>query len=273
MDGRYHAETILDSSEAGREDTGMRRRGWWAWTIAMLLAGASTTRADTVGEEASAARPATAPAAISGSKAAEYVGREVTVEGRVTGIHESPLATVLGFAQNFAGFTATILAGDRDKFPPDLEARVRDKVVRVTGTVTAYRGKPEMALRDPSQLVLATPVPGALTAPLAVPVPVATADATMDEVRRVLLRLEQRLDALEDRFDGIEHDVADLAEAAAAQRGRSLAVGASAADVRALLGEPGVIGRSANGNPQWGYGRGRSVTFDADGRVMAWTGF
>jgi hypothetical protein len=272
MADRYHDETILDSSEAGREDTVMRRRGWWVWVIAILAAGAQTAVADTIGTEAPAARPAGAPVAIAGSKASDYVGQEVTIEGRVTAIHESPLATVLGFAHNFAGFTATILAGDRDKFPADLDVRVRDKVVRVTGTVSAYRGKPEMVLRDPGQLVLTTPAPGAVTAP-AVPVPVATADGTMDEVRRILLRLEQRLDVLEDRLETVEGAVADLAEAAAAQRSRSLTVGASTADVRALLGEPGIIGRTANGNPQWGYGRGRSVTFDADGRVTAWAGF
>ena len=89
--------------------------------------------------------PAAGPATTS--------GQDVTIEGRVTAIHESPLATVIAFGQNFAGFTATILAADRDKFPSDLDARIRDRVVRVSGTVTTYRGKPEMALRDPAQLV------------------------------------------------------------------------------------------------------------------------
>src|SRR5690242_942149 len=71
-----------------------------------------------------------APAAAVPSRAGDYVGQDVTIEGRVAAVHESPLATVVGFSPNFAGFTATILAADRDKFPSDLEARLRDRVVR-----------------------------------------------------------------------------------------------------------------------------------------------
>lgn len=144
---------------------------------------------------------------IAGSRAAEYAGQDVTVEGRVTAIHESPLATVIGFSQNFAGFTASILAADRDKFPPDLSTRLRDRVVRVSGTVTTYRGKPEMTVRDPAQLVLApVPGPGSVAAPLAPPpVPVATADGLAEEIRRALARIESRLESLESRLDRLDH--------------------------------------------------------------------
>ena len=85
------------------------------------------------------------------TRAGEYVGTDATVEGRVVAVYASPLATVLGFAPNFAGFTATILAGDRAKFPGDVEERYRGKLMQLTGPVTAYRGKPEMQVRDPSQ--------------------------------------------------------------------------------------------------------------------------
>ena len=169
--------------------------------LVWLAAGAALARAeaDTV-----AIKAAAEPAPIAGSRAAEYVGQDVTIEGRVAAIHESPLATVIAFAPNFAGFTATILAGDRDKFPSDLEARVRDHVVRVSGTVTAYRGKPEMALRDPSQLVLAPPPgPGSLAA-RPTPLPAATPDGAMDDIRRALVRIETRLGALETRLDALE---------------------------------------------------------------------
>jgi len=143
-------------------------------------------------------------AAVADTRAREFVGQDVTIEGRVTAIHESPLATVLAFAPNFAGFTATILAGDRDKFPSDLAARVRDRLVRVTGTVTAYRGKPEMALRDPSQLNLAPPPgPGSVVA-LATPAPVATANGALEEIRRALVRIDQRLESLEGRLNALE---------------------------------------------------------------------
>jgi hypothetical protein len=155
---------------------------------------------------------------ISGSRAAEYVGKEVTVEGRVTAIHESPLATVLGFSQNFAGFTASILAADRDKFPKDLATRLRERVVRVTGTVTAYRGKPEMTVRDPAQLVLApAPGPGSVAANPA-PVPVPTPEVSADEIRRALARIEGRLEALEARLNAMEHEPAPDSDANAPRR-------------------------------------------------------
>lgn len=150
-----------------------------------------------------AAAPA-APPPIAGNRASDYVGQDVTIEGRVAAVHESPLATVLAFSQNFAGFTATILAADRDKFPSDLAARIRDHVVRVSGTVTAYRGKPEMALRDPTQLVLApAPAPGSVSAARPTPAP-ATADPAVEELRRVLGRLEARLESIEARLTVLE---------------------------------------------------------------------
>ena len=244
--------------------------GWSVVGIAMMSA-------TSIAAEAPKPVPASVatPPAVAGSRASEYVGQEVTIEGRVTAVHESPLATVLAFAQNFAGFTATILAADRDKFPPDLGGRIRDKVVRVTGTVTAYRGKPEMALRDPSQLVLSAPSPGTIGAPVlppAAPAVVAPADTVTDEVRRALARIESRLEDLEGRMRELEEEAAtpgDVAES----RPRPLTLGAGAADVRSLLGEPLAIDRGANGESLWGYGRDRSVTFDASGRVTAWTGF
>lgn len=155
-----------------------------------------------------ASAPAPVPAAIAGSRAGDYVGQEVTIEGRVAAIHESPLATVLAFAPNFAGFTATILAGDRDKFPSDLEARLRDRLVRVSGTVTAYRGKPEMALRDPSQLILAPPpAPGSVAAH-PVPAPATTPDGSLEDIRRALARIESRLESFDARLRAVEAETA-----------------------------------------------------------------
>jgi len=170
-----------------------------------LVAVASAYAADPVASPP-AAPPAAAPApTIAGSRAGDYVGQDVTIEGRVAAVHESPLATVLAFSPNFAGFTATILAADRDKFPRDLAARIRDHVVRVSGTVTAYRGKPEMALRDPSQLVLApAPGPGSLAAPRPTAPPVAAPDPAIDELRRALARIESRLEAIEGRLTTLE---------------------------------------------------------------------
>jgi hypothetical protein len=167
----------------------------------------ATGAAPSAGEPAPAegAAPAAAePAAVPDTRAAEHVGREVTIEGRVYAIHVSPLATVLSFAPNFSGFTATILAADRERFPTDVAERARDNRARVTGVVTAYRGRPEMTLRDPTQLVVipsidATPAPDPRRA-AAAPTP----DAAAEETRRIVLELAARLRLLEARVAALE---------------------------------------------------------------------
>ncbi len=218
-------------------------------------------------------------------KATDYVGKDVTIEGRVVATYESPLATVLAFGPNFAGFTASILAGDRPKFPSDLDARYRGRLVQVTGTINAYRGKPEMTIHEPSQLALvvdpnASPSPAA--GPSVVPLVVIPPSTDLAQIRESLAAIEERLGALEGRFTTVEQALAtqaDQARAAAATRPtpvanvRGLGIGASPADVRAALGRPEDVRNGLNGAEVWMYGTGRTVTFDDTGRVVAWTGF
>ncbi len=183
--------------------------------VAFVLAGIESrgTAAELARDVAAAPVAPPALPLIAGSRAAEYVGQEVTVEGRVTAIHESPLATVIGFTQNFAGFTASIMAADRDKFPSDLAGRLRDRVVRVSGTISTYRGKPEMTVRDPAQLALApAPGPGSVAAHPP-PAPAVTADGSAEEIRRALARIEGRLDAMDARLRALEPGAPDQHEA------------------------------------------------------------
>jgi hypothetical protein len=232
-----------------------------------------------------AARATSAEASgIPAARAAEHVGENVAIVGRVVAIHSSPTATVLAFAPNFAGFTATILAADRDKFPQAFEDRYQDKAVRLTGAVTAYRGKPEMRLQDPTQIALvdaaaesASPVVRVLGPAAARTSP--TPDA-LAEVRQNLAALNDRLDTIdarlggiEARLGGLERNVAVLAATPPEARAPLLAIGVPSATVRAAYGDPVEIGRGARGETIWLYGTGRSVTFDGDGRVLAWTGF
>jgi hypothetical protein len=247
------------------------------WVRVLVLLSIVAARIDAaLGADAPAvdATKAAVPPAIADSRARDYVGQNVTIEGRVAGIHESPLATVLAFSPNFAGFTATILAADREKFPSDLAARVRDRTIRVSGTVTAYRGKPEMALRDPSQLVLAPPpAPGAVNAPPPV-LPVATSDPVLEDIRRALARIEAHLQSLEGRVSDLEQEPIAAAPAEAPpQRAPTLTVGTPASEVERVLGRPTLATRGPNGQTVWSYSANRSVTFDAGGRVRSWTGF
>jgi hypothetical protein len=206
------------------------------------------------------------------TRAGEYVGRDVTVEGRVVAVYDSPLATVLGFAPNFAGFTATILAADRAKFPGDVEERYRGKLVQLTGSVTAYRGKPEMPVRDPSQVKVVTD-PNATPTPIATRAAVApTPQPEIEEMRQTMATLEARVAALEARVAGAEQTLAAL-NPPPPPPPTGLAIGADAAAVRRTLGSPREVQRRNDGTEVWSYGTGRTVTFDTNGRVVVWTGF
>jgi len=220
---------------------------------------------------------------VPAGRAHDFVGREVTVEGRVVAMHDSPLASVIAFQQNFAGFTATILAGDRAKFPPDLESRYSGRLVQVSGTITAYRGKPEMTLHDPSQLTLVvdpnlTATPAAAPTPAAPPTPL----ADIEELRRGMATLDDRMNALEQRLGAIEQLLAGQAAQADAYRAvlptpvsavAGLGIGSGPGAVRQALGPPNEVRRGVQGAEIWNYGTGRTVTFDSAGRVTSWTGF
>lgn len=223
---------------------------------------------------------------VPAAKAADHVGKSLTVEGRIVATYDSPLATVLAFAPNFAGFTATILAGDRSKFPTDLEARYGGRLVQITGSITAYRGKPEMTVRDPSQLTLvvdpnATPTPAAVPTPAA-PLAAVSPNPDLAQMRETLLAIEDRLGSLEARMVAIEQVLATQADEARAlqatrptpaARVRGLGLGVSASRVRAALGSPNEVRHGVDGSEVWLYGTGRTVSFDPDNRVVAWTGF
>ena len=218
------------------------------------------------------------PPLVAATRAGEHVGEEVTVEGRVVATHVSQLATVFAFAPNFAGFTASILAADRAKFPTDVAERARDRMVRLTGTVGAYRKKPEMVLREPAQLVVLATGGGGEPAPPAPSPSPAASDAALQEMRRLLARLEGRIAALEARVAELEPVSPARPESipgpgAPTEAPASFGVGTPAAEVRALLGDPPRVRRAPNGTVVWSYGPGRTITFDRRGQVTAWRGF
>jgi DNA/RNA endonuclease YhcR with UshA esterase domain len=62
-----------------------------------------------------------------------------------------PTLLDLGQPDSNAIFTAVICGDDRQKFGTP-ETSLRGKRICVTGQISDYRGKPEIALTDPSQL-------------------------------------------------------------------------------------------------------------------------
>ena len=97
----------------------------WASLLVVALAstvpgsGRAEPSDDATPEPEIVATPAKPPT-ITPRQARDHTGEDVIVEGRVHGVHVSQLATVLAFAPNFAGFTATIHVADLARFPENI---------------------------------------------------------------------------------------------------------------------------------------------------------
>src|SRR6267142_416483 len=85
--------------------------------------------------------------AITWEEAGDHIGEEVTVEGRVLGVHCSPISCLLAFEPTFNRFTAVVQASSFGEFPPDdLDGRYNGQRVRVRGTIVERDSKPEIVV-------------------------------------------------------------------------------------------------------------------------------
>lgn len=241
---------------------------------------------------------AAAPGAttIGWEEAAKHVGEEVTVEGRVLGVHCSPLSCLLAFEPTFNGFTAVIQASSFDDFPPaELDKRFSGRKVRVQGKIVERDEKPEIIVAKPEQLVLAD---------VRQKREEREADRTraqtemLERLADVLTRIEElteRMVATQERIEimlaQIEQREAALAGAAAPppappspsygepqerpafERLRTVKRGMAPAEVERLVGAPQYVEYSSSGGMTWYYGFGRSISFDARGRAQGLVGF
>jgi len=204
------------------------------------------------------------PVTITPRQASDHPGEDVVVEGRVHAVHVSRLATVIAFAPNFAGFTATIHVADLPRFPKNVHETVRDRRVQLRGRIRTYRGRTEMTLNDPAQLVILEAAKAAQeTAP-------AVSASLAEELRATLARIESRMDGFEQRLATLEQrPIAPATQ----ERADELVLGMPASAAEAVLGSPLEELGDTSGRRVWLYENGRSLTFDASARLIAWTGF
>jgi TonB family protein len=99
-----------------------------------------------------------APPVITPAEAAQYVGKEVIVQGKV----EQVVTTInMTTHVNFGGrYPDQLFTGKIFKAQQGLFAGVKafeGKIAQVQGVVRVYRGKPEIGLDEPSQLRLVEP--------------------------------------------------------------------------------------------------------------------
>jgi hypothetical protein len=233
---------------------------------------------------------------ISWEEAEKHVGQEVTVEGRVLGIHCSPLSCLLAFEPTFNRFTAVIQAERFGDFPsPDeIERRYNGRRVRVHGTIRENDKKPEIVLQKAEDLTLAgDPQRRVDERARAAEVQVETLERTTEVLERIE-ELTERLAATQERLDAVlaqmEQRAQELAAAAPPpappppgygeaqprpqyEALRTVKRGMTRADVQRLVGDPLWIDEVNGGGATWYYGYGRSISFDQRGRAQALVGF
>lgn len=232
--------------------------------------------------------------------AEQHVGEEAVVEGRVMGVHCSPLSCLLAFDPTFNRFTAVIQAKDFSRFSTDqLDSRYSGKRVRVRGTIVTRDKKPEIVVSDPADLKLVETKDDRArrTAQLA-----ETQDQLLERLDTLLARVETLTERLAATHERMETLVAQLDERSQAlmlaatpppslpeppadygsgdaqprpgwEAMRSVKRGMTASEVHRLIGEPQGVIPGGNGWSTWLYDYGRSVSFDRRGRAQSLVGF
>jgi hypothetical protein len=99
-----------------------------------------------------AAAPATLPAKIGSEEAKNYYDEAMVVTGKVVGVSVRPTVAFLNFDKPFPNspFTAVIFPENVGRFG-DLQ-KFNQQNVEISGTITEYRGKPEIVLESPDQV-------------------------------------------------------------------------------------------------------------------------
>jgi len=101
---------------------------------------------------------AVAPEVVPAGRAAQYVGREAIVEGKVVEatyqarLRGRPTFLNLDKPYREKGFTVLIWGRDRDRFEAPPDRLLLGKLIRVRGTVVKYGETTEIVVRDPWQI-------------------------------------------------------------------------------------------------------------------------
>ena len=223
----------------------------------------------------------------------QHVGEEVTVEGRILGVHCSPISCVLAFDPSFSRFRVVIQARRFTAFPPErISERYSGKRVHVHGRITQSGGHPEISVDSPDDLTVMVAdlrreqqqhADDAQRANAQLLDRVAASLDRLEALSQQILETQQRLEtvlaALEQRTAALE-SVAPPPPVEPAlpmrhgyERERSIKRGMSRTDVARLMGDPQSVDPGAGGWSTWYWDGGQSVTFDAYGRVQSLTGF
>ena len=87
--------------------------------------------------------------------AGNYLGKEIIVEGKIVdGYRSNTNPVFLNFEKAYPNqcFTSVIFSSDQYKFVQNPESYYSDKTVRIKGEIEEYENKPQIILKDPSQI-------------------------------------------------------------------------------------------------------------------------
>ena len=107
------------------------------------------------GPRTRSAAAAAAGTAVPWEEAHRHAGEEVVVEGTIVRTHRTKTMLYLNFHSNWKRYlTIVVFAKDLPRFPGNPASDYKGKKVRVRGEVKIYKGRPEMALRDPADITV-----------------------------------------------------------------------------------------------------------------------
>ena len=94
---------------------------------------------------------------ISASDSGNHVGEVRTVKFHVasTGSGSSGTEFLNAYSNYLDGFTAVVFSEDVPQFANDPISTYSDRDVLVTGTISTYQGRPQIIIKNPSQIRLA----------------------------------------------------------------------------------------------------------------------
>jgi micrococcal nuclease len=82
-----------------------------------------------------------------------YIGQQVIVEGTIVATYKTNKVCFLNFDQNWKEyFTAVIFVSDLPKFSYSPDQYLKNKKVKIKGTIKLYKGKPEIIVKNSDQI-------------------------------------------------------------------------------------------------------------------------
>ena len=87
------------------------------------------------------------------NEAHRYAGHTVTVEGTIVDTHRAATICFLNFDKDWQGkFYMVVFKDDFDAWPPSPDVHFLNRKVRVTGLVELHRGRPQLKIKEKSQV-------------------------------------------------------------------------------------------------------------------------